>query len=316
MTPSPLKAMARPLLTAGAVLVLTFAAAGCGPNANPAKPAAGGQVIPEEKQADALNAYVVAFNKLVDRNDFGDILEEYRKDNPQAGKAGAAVTGYDFSTSDVDVPLEEFKAAQAMTPPVAELAGPGKAVIDALETLNPLLKEASAYSTQKGYVTDKGAKAHSLDAPLVAALQNAEKASKAFGAALSAQTLKRDQARLAALKPGGVDYHKLKVSLEVRQLGGAVDAALDDKAQIPALETRLQSLVAANTELGGLKKDPKAEPAWDPVCAMYKSEVDRLIGRTNTLIEAIRAGARPAIVEAYKAWFDTRNDTVDKANAC
>jgi hypothetical protein len=296
------------------VLVLALASA-CKPNATPPKPA-DGHVFVEQPQGEKLNAYVVAYNRLLDRHDFSDILRDYRQSNPRVGKAGAVLDSYSIRGEDVDRPLEAFHQAQALNQPLPELDEPAKVLVAALEKLNPLLKDAEAYQTQQTYRVDKGAKAHAMDAGLVAALIDADRASGAFSAALSAQTLKRDEARLAKLAPGGVAYHKLKVSLEIRKLGTAVDAALEDKTKAPALQARLQAVIDANAALGTLKPDPKAEPAWDPVCAMYKEKVDGLIGATNALIAAFSSGSRAEVGSAYDDWFKLRNESVEAANAC
>ncbi|MDM0009406.1 DUF3829 domain-containing protein [Variovorax sp. J22G73] len=94
-----------------------------------------------------------------------------------------------------------------MAQPWPELDAPGKALKAALEAFNPLIKEARTCESTKEYLGDKGAKA-CLDVPLVAALDAANKATAAFGAALSAQTLKRDEAELATLKPGTPGFHR------------------------------------------------------------------------------------------------------------
>jgi hypothetical protein len=303
-------------------LPLVVGLAGCKPEAPSAASAASspsapaGLVVPEKQQAEKLNAYVVAYNKLLQWHSFGKILREYQRANPKIAKAGAALDSYSFGGGDVDDALRAFDKAMAMTQPLPELDEPGKALKAALEAVNPLIKEARTYESTKEDLSDKGAKARQMDAPLVAALAAANKATAAFGTALSAQTLKRDEAELATLKPGTVGFHKLKVSLETRKLASAVKLALDDKQNVSGIDAALQAVSAANTELGTLRKDPKAAPAWDPVCAMYKDKIDSLIGGTRTLVSAMNDASGKGVPDAAKQWFDMRNKAVDASNSC
>ena len=300
-------------------LPLTVVLTGCKPETptTPTVPsAAASLMVPEKQQVEKLNAYVVAYNKLLQWHNFGKIERDYKRANPKIAKAGAPLDSYSFGGGDVDDALRAFDKAMAMTQPLPELDEPGKALKAALEAVNPLIKEARTYESTKEYLSDKGAKARQMDAPLVAALEAAHKATVAFGAALSAQTLKRDETELATLKPGTVGFHKLKVSLETRKLASAVKLALDDKQNVPAVDAALQAVSAANTELGTLRKDPKAAPAWDPVCAMYKDKIDSLIGGTRTLVAAIKDGSGKGVGEAATQWFDMRNKAVDASNSC
>ncbi len=303
-------------------LPLLVVLAGCKPEAPTTTSAASsasapaGLVVPEKQQAEKLNAYVVAYNKLLQWHSFGKILRDYQRANPKVAKAGAPLDSYRFDAGDVDDALRALDKAMAMTQPLPALDEPGKALKAALEAVNPLIKEASTYASTKEYLSDKGIKARQMNAPLVAALDAADKAAVAFGNALSAQTLKRDEAELAALKPGTVGFHKLKVSLETRKLAAAVRLALEDKQNVPAIDAALQAVSAANTELGTLRKDPNAPPAWDPVCAMYKEKIDSLIGGTRTLVSAMTGGSGKAVADAANQWFDIRNKAVDAANSC
>ena len=287
----------------------------CKPDAAPAKRT--GIVVPEKKESDKLNAYVVANNELLKWHNFSEILRGYRQSNPTLGaKDKPALANYSIRGSDVDSAILAFDKAIVITDPLPELDEPAKALQAALNTLNPLLKEASAYENTKEYLSDKGAKARAMDGPLVAALIAANKASATFGTALSAATLKRDEAELATLKPGTLGFHKLKVSLAVRKLATTVRAALDDKQQVAGIAATLQALSAANTELGTMTRDPKAQPAWDPVCAKYKTSVDSLLGTTRALVNAMEASNGAEVNSSAKEWFDKRNKTVDAANNC
>lgn len=307
----PIAGICTTLCLAFATLVLT----GCQPDAAPKSGTS--LVVPEKKESEKLNAYVVAYNKVLQYNDFGEILRDYRKSNPKLNARGnPPLDTYDVRGADLDAALRAFDQAMAISDPLPELDEPAKVFKAALETLNPLMKEAESYEATKEYLSDKGAKARTMDGPLVAALTGASKASAAFGSALSIQTLKRDEARLAVLKPGTVAFHKLKVSLEVRKLATAVRAALEDKQQVAGIAAPLQAVSAANAELGTLKRDPKAQPAWDPVCEMYKSKVDSLLGTTRTLVSAMESGNGAAVSSAAKSWFALRNDAVDASNNC
>jgi hypothetical protein len=297
-------------------LPLVIALAGCKPQATEAPSAASGLVVPEKQQAEKLNAYVVAYNKLLQWHSFGKIRREYQRANPKIAKPGAPLDSYSFRGGDVDDALRAFDMAMTMTQPLPELDEPGKVLKAALEVVNPLIKEARTYESTKEYLSDNGAKARQMDAPLLAALDAADKATDALGTALSAQTLKRDEAALATLKPGTVAFHKLKVSLETRKLATAVKLALDDKQNVSAVDAALQAVSAANTELGTLRKDPNAAPAWDPVCAMYKDSIDGLIGHTRTLVGAMKDGSGEGVADAANQWFDLRNKAVDASNNC
>jgi len=301
-----------------AIFTLTLAAAllgACKPDA--ASPSGARVVVPEKKESEKLNAYVVAYNKLLQWHNFAEILRDYRKSNPKLGaKGNPPLDSYSIRGSDFDRPLQALDQAMAIRESLPELDEPAKALKSSLEALAPLLKEADTYEKTKEYLSDKGAMARMMDGPLVTAMTAAGKATATFGAALSQQTLKRDEAELALLKPGTVGFHKLKVSLEVRKLATAVKAALDDKQQVPAIASTLQAVSTANAELGTMKRDPKAQPAWDPVCEMYKSRVDSLLGTTRTLMSAMESANGAAVNSAAKDWFDQRNKAVEASNNC
>jgi hypothetical protein len=302
------------LACGAATLALTLSLAACKPDV---VPKLAGLVVPEKQETEKLNAYVVAYNKLLQWHDFGNILKDYRQSNPKMNaKGNPPLDSYRVIGNDVDAPLQAFDRATAISESLPELDEPATALKAALERLNPLLKEADTYEKTKEYLSDKGVKAREMDGPFVAALISAGKATSVFGTALSKQTLKRDEAELASLTPGTVRFHKLKVSLEVRKLTTAVKAGLSDKAQVAAIAAPLQALSLANAELGTMKRDPKAKPAWDPVCEMYKSSVDSLMGATRTLAGLVEAGDGQAIASAATAWSNARNKTVEASNQC
>ncbi|MEZ2300050.1 hypothetical protein [Variovorax sp. RCC_210] len=59
------------------------------PTAPTAPTGASNLVVPEKLQIEKLNAYVMAYTKLLQRHSFGRILRDYRLANPKAAKAGA-----------------------------------------------------------------------------------------------------------------------------------------------------------------------------------------------------------------------------------
>jgi len=295
---------------------LALALTACLPEPANASETASGLRVPEKQQAEKLNAYVVAYNKLLQYHDFRETLRNYRQSNPDLRKADVPLKHYDFTASDLDTQLRSLEQAMAVPQSLPELDEVAKVLKAALEAANPLIKDAAAYEKSKEYLSDKGAKARAMDAPLTAALNAAGRASNTFGGILSQQTLKRDEAGLASLKFGTVGFHKLKVSLEVRKLATAIKVALGDRQQVPGIQAPLMSLSEANNELGTLRHNPKAQPAWDPVCAMYKTEVDGLIGFSRTLLSALDGRRHEDIDTAATAWFTARNKTIDAANRC
>ncbi|MDM0009407.1 hypothetical protein QTI51_31865 [Variovorax sp. J22G73] len=108
----------------------------------------------------------------------------------------------------------------------------------------------------------------------------------------------------------------MKVSLETRKLAGTVRLALEERQNLPAVDAALQGVSAANTELGTLRKGPKAPPAWDPVCARYKEKIDSLIGSTRALTATMRDGSNKAVADAATQWADARNKAVNAAYSC
>lgn len=311
------------MLAQGAALaaVLTFGLAACKPQPTESttggKKPGSGMVIREREQADKLNAYVEAYNRLLQWDRFDEILQQYRKYNAKLRKDDRPIDRYDFSRHDLSGPIKDLNKALAIEAKIPELDAAAVVWKASLEAADPLFNEASVYATTKEYLSDKGVKARQMDGPLVAALIAADHATDAFGAALSVQTLKRDEAQLVELPPGTVSFQKLKVSLAVRKLSTAVQAALGDPKQTGSVAEALAPVTAANAELGALKVDPKAQPTPDPVCKAYKSEIDNLIGLSRTLVSVIEKGNEPDNIErAAKSWFETRNRAVDSANRC
>ena len=297
-----------------ALLVACFAT-GCGKQQDSGA-AAAGLVVPKQAQADKLNAYVEAYNKLLQWHQFNQILADYRDSNPDIAKTGVKLTNYRFYGSDLEAPIKAFDQAIASAGQLPELDAQAQSLRDLLVKLNPTYQQALAYASSKEYLSDGGAKAREIDGPLVAGLEAADEATDAFQAALSAQTLKRDQARLAELKPGSVEFQKMKASLAVRALGENLWAAVDDKAALSAYRQSLDALATANTELGTLKPGPKAQPAWDPVCKRYKERVDSLIGIARELSVGLESGDEGAVHDKLEAFTKARNDSIDAHNDC
>ena len=286
------------------------------PAQDPAAPASS-LVVRDKQDSDKLNAYVEAYNRLHRRQGLAQTLEQYRAGNPGLrAKGNPPLDRYNAPVDDVDYGLKALDGALALQGSAPELDEPARALKVALDALEPLLKEAQAYDSGKEYLSDKGTKARVMDAPLQAALADAAAKSSALGAALSAQTLKRDEARLASLEPGSVAHHKLKVMLASRKLGAVIKSVLRNQQKPADIVAALNLLSQANAELGTLKRNPAAPPAWDPVCALYKGKVDAVLGATRVLTQALEGGTDAAVSSAASTWFERSNDAVDAANRC
>lgn len=297
---------------AAATLVCFGLIAGCKPQAD----APGGLVVEEQVQAEKLNAYVVAFNKLLQWHRFDKILREYREENPRVAEPGVKLDGYDFWKPGLDSEIKAFDQALATPGALPDLDAKAKSLRDALIALRPVYEEANAYSKAKEYLSDGGEKAHKMDRALVAGLKAADSAMDDMGAALSAQTLKRDQARLATLKAGSLEHQKLKAVLAARGLSEAIDAVLEDKAAMPAFHIALKNTATASAELGLLKPDPNARPAWDPICRLYKGKLDDLIGIAREIGAGWETGDAQEVHDGLVKLPSAYNDSVDAANRC
>ncbi|MDM0009405.1 hypothetical protein QTI51_31855 [Variovorax sp. J22G73] len=81
-------------------LPMTVALTGCKPEASTTPTAPTGAcnlVVSEKQQIAKLNAYGVAYNKLLQWHSFGRIQRDYRLANPKVAKAGAPLDSYSFA---------------------------------------------------------------------------------------------------------------------------------------------------------------------------------------------------------------------------
>lgn len=267
-----------------------------------------------------VNAYVEAANQAINWEHFDHYIDETKKEIAVLNRPGPIK---DFSypgSGEVDQLLEKLHKASSQKASIPEIDSPAAAFQDSLEKLNPLMKQATAYSKSKQYLTDNGAEARKFEEPLLAALEQTDKTSDAFADALHDYKFKRDEARLGSLKQGSLEYLTLDESLQARRTSEALRAALHDPSQIAMLDTSIDGLVQRNNALGSVKIDTSSDtPKWDAGCKMYKSQMDTVIGKARAVSNDLKHKAQVSGAdgnEDVESYFTEYNNGVGKLNDC
>ncbi|MCL2660372.1 MAG: YiiG family protein [Acidobacteriaceae bacterium] len=263
-----------------------------------------------------LNAYVDVQNHMIQWEHFDKYANSTEELMATLKKPGYSDSSFPYLGGDVDQLLEKMHKATAMKPDIAEIDPKASALQDALEKLNPLMKQAATYDKTKEYLNDKGARAREFAPQLLAALNRADEMADAFGSAIHDYKFSLDEEKFKALKPGTLDYLTMDVSLQGRRVIDAARSAAHDSSQIAALDTAIDGLVQRNTTLGEFKPDSSGGPKWDAGCKNYKERMDDVIGKARALSVDLKGNKRSSIGSDFDDFFKDYNRAVDDLNDC
>ena len=226
-----------------------------------------------------------------------------------AGPTGSE-SGLWLGTTDLGRCTSGLEQARSLKPPLAELDGAAAAYLASLEQLAPVLNEASAYYTNKGYERDHWAKAKAMHGGLVTAFSDFEKAHVALEdqvhaiyTGLFARRLERlrqePAARLEYLAAKTVNDARILVHLA----SGSETAPLDEARYAKALERyettaadyeryvdthadearRVDSMSLFRSQVSTLLKSAKARELKSGQPANVVTEFNELVSRANRL---------------------------------
>jgi len=222
-------------------------------------------------------------------------------------------SGLWLGTPDLGRCTSGLKNARSLEPPLAELDRAAEAYLTSLEQQAPVLNEASAYYTSKGYEHDHWAKAKAMHGGLVTAFSDFEKTHAALEdqvhaiyAGLFARRLERlrqdPSARLEYLAAKTVNDARVLVHLT----SGSESAPLDEARYSRALKqyettavdyeryvdthadeaSRVDSMSLFRSQVSTLLKSAKARQAGRPQsrqAANVVTEFNELVSRANRL---------------------------------
>ena len=209
-----------------------------------------------------------------------------------SGREGGVWLG----ATDVGRCVSGLERSRRLRPALAELDKASEAYLASLETLAPVLNEASAYYTSKGYERDDWAKAKAMHGGLVAAFSDFEKAHAALEDqvhAIYAGLFARRLERLQEQPSARLEYLAAKTVNDARALvdlaGGSDTAPLDGALYRKALSQ--YETAAADYER---YVDAHADEARRvDSMSLFRSQVSTLLKSATALLQRQHSGARP-----------------------
>lgn len=309
--------------------IALFVLVGCGSNKGDG---GGGDTLTKEEQADRelgqkLTAYVELGNRFFDR-----VYSSRRRyfswlADPKAGptcKERHISYGL-YTISKTGKAAEKLQKANEMKPGMKKLEDAATKVLVALDKLEPLLKKASRYYSQKDYKDDKCKKAQEMHPKLVALFGDFEASEKIFSAIVFKTSRGLHQRLLASIqKKHGKDhqryYHK-KVSLDARTLlrllpEGKAAAATAGKAlaAFDKLVQEMDSNAKKGKEPSGYSSFRRSANGFVTAC---KERVRRLkSGKaySKSNLRSIKGGSGWMVRGSYAKVIRAFNSLIDAAN--
>ncbi len=202
---------------------------------------------------EKLNAYVGCINRLSERS--YSSRERYFSWAAKTGPTGKERIIYGtytiYDTADCKKNVEK---ANGLEPHDAELEAAASAYVDAVTTLEPLLKETDDYYEQENYKDDKMAKGKALHPRLVAAWDAFASADQKLRSGVEAVNDKRALEKLAEIEKSDGKKARYYVEATMIQAKRVLRAENDDKPDIAAITSALdeyEATVKASEEFSG-----------------------------------------------------------------
>ncbi|KNY19507.1 DUF3829 domain-containing protein [Methylobacterium sp. ARG-1] len=269
---------------------------------------------PEAQAVAKVNAYTEAQNHLVRSHPLERQLAEYRRDNERVLKRGTklgANAWYHFGIVDFDGVIDELEKAVALPGSVPEVDPQAARLLAALRDVNPILKALTRYQTTREFKEDGYTFAREQHPILVPKVEAAAKAMDAYGTALFARELARDERRMTALPEDAPARRLLATSLALRRAVQRFEA-LGPKADVAPFLGALGEVSTANRQLGtsldGMSPKPSAS------CTGYADTVASVIGHGRDVARDIRAKGDPS--QPAHLFNDTYNRSVRDLESC
>ncbi len=200
-----------------------------------------------------LNAYVGCINRQSARS--YDSRSRYFSWVGKKGPTGKERIIYGtytiYDTSDC---RKNVEMANELEPRNAELEAAASAYVEAVSTLEPLLKEADDYYTQQDYKDDKMAKGKALHPRLVAAWDAFAKADKALSGGVETIRDKLALEKLAEIeqKEGRkARYHIELLMIQAKNVMRTMDTSKPNVSEITKTLNEYESTVKATEQISG-----------------------------------------------------------------
>lgn len=267
--------------------------AGCdNPEAPRSAAAAHGQAAAQTPSAEQLevekyNAYVDAANR---GGNFAAIVQARRANYAKVLSSKKALSDYSiFSVYDISGLRDNLKKAQALPTPMPELDEPAKAMLAALEKLEPLHAELANYAEAKGYLADGGEKARAMEPALDAALEGVAIEQAKFYDGMAKRDEINTQQAFESAEEGTLDYYRAGIVLYGKQSMRLSHDFFQSAGAEASAKPFEQSLGKTAQMIEGWDKQIKAQaPAQN--CSVLLSDLNRFVGKGREAIHTARAG--------------------------
>ncbi len=250
-----------------------------------------------------INAYIGCINRLSERSyESRSRYFSWVGKNGPTGKERIIYGTYTiYDTADCKKNVE---AANATEPRDAELEAAASAYVDAVTTLEPLLKEADDYYTQQNYKDDKMAKGKAMHPRLVAAWDAFAAADQTLRGGIESIQDKRAVERLAEIeKTEGrkARWHVEALMIDAKRLVRAAGASSPNLAKVTETLGTYEATVRATEQYAGANKDA--------VGSMFVSHSKEFLTTAKQLMRRLRdktpysQGERMILGTGQGAWM-------------
>ena len=289
------------------------------PAADPApaaSPSRGSSTTTSTAEAVMLkeNAYVQAYNRLVQFHNISQDLSQYLSSNERMLKPNAKVDGnsfFLFGITDFGSDIEALEKATSMPSPMPDVDAADKKLLEALNTLNPLVLGLKRYQEARDFREDNYKYARAQTPAFVKAMEAADEAADSLSDALDEREMTRQQAKIATAPEGSPRRLMMTVALDARRASRVLQSAGQPGG--PAkFEQSIATVAADNRALAAAMDTLRPKP--DDACMRYVIELNSLIGYGRDLVRDLKSGGRPN--QAAEGFVRTFNNSVGYLPDC
>ncbi|MGJ7551038.1 YiiG family protein [Pseudomonas alloputida] len=259
--------------------------------------AAAEQPSAEQIEIEKYNAYVDAANR---GGNFAAILDHRRTEySKQLTSKNKLTEYYLFSAYDISGLRDNLKKALALSSPMPELDEPAKAMLVALEKLEPIHSELATYADSKGYLSDGGQKGKDMEPALDAALEGVAVEQVKFYDGLSKRDEINTQQAFDAAEKDSLAYYRAGIVLYAKQsvrLSTDFFQSAGAEASVKPFE---ESLGKTAQMIEGWHKQSTAK---GPGCTVLLSQMNQFVGKGRQAIDTARTGGYKYDEQRQMAW--------------
>lgn len=274
---------------------------------------AGGELAASDRGAAAkVNAYTVAYNRLIDTFGLLRTAKDYREERITEQSPSDSIS---ISEGAIDTALAELKKARAMSGAMPSLDPRADALIAALDKVMARLGPLNTYYDSKAYKDDALARGKREDPLMIADFDAAIAAAERFDTALAAVRHARLDGELARLKESGntLGYNtklELKHAEDLLALF-PTPTAIRDPANFrrgDALVATLEKLLAEQrTAVAAAKAAASSSNQPDSGHASVVESLTSLIGDYRDLRQSKNPSNYESMISRYNTAIDYAN---------